>query len=107
MKKHYFTFGFGQPHENGYHVVTAQDRDQARAEMFRRFGQKWSFQYDSADAAGVDRFHLHEVKFREATRTKRVLRWLFDNAPLGRFAPYVLGLILGRRPKTKYGKYIK
>lgn len=101
MKKYYFTFGCGQPHENGYHVVTAQDREQARAEMFRRFGEKWSFQYGSAGDAGVDKYRLHEVKFKEKTRTKRVLRWLFDNVPLGRFAPYVLGLILGRRPRRK------
>lgn len=101
MKKYYFTFGFGQPNQNGYHVIKAQSSQIARDEMFRRFGQKWSFQYNSPDAAGVDEFHLHEVKFKEATRMKRVLRWLFDHVRLGPLAPYVLGLILGRRPRRK------
>lgn len=101
MKKWYFTFGFGQPNQNGYHIVTAQDREQARAEMFRRFGQKWSFQYDSPQAAGVEKFGLHEVKFKERTRMKCVLRWLFDHVRLGPLAPHVLGLIIGRRSERK------
>lgn len=30
---------------------------------------------------------------------RRLLFWLVWNAPLGRFAPYVLGLALNRRPR--------
>lgn len=31
-------------------------------EMFEQFGDKWAFQYDSAEEAGVDRFGLREIK---------------------------------------------
>lgn len=62
MKKWYFTFGFGQPHENCYHVIEAENSNEARNKMFERFGKKWSFQYDSAEAAGVERFNLREIK---------------------------------------------
>ena len=62
LHKWYFTFGFGQPHENGYHVIEAETQGEARKIMFEHFGKKWSFMYDSAEAAGVKKFHLHEVK---------------------------------------------
>lgn len=62
MKKFYFTFGFGHLHENGYHVIEAEDSEAARKEMFHRFGEKWSMQYDSAEEAGVERFNLRQVK---------------------------------------------
>jgi len=62
VKKHYFTFGFGQVHENGYHVVEADTAREAREIMVSKFGMKWAFQYDSAEAAGVEEFGLHEVK---------------------------------------------
>lgn len=70
MKKFYFTFGFGHEHENGYHVIEAEDSDAARKEMFRRFGTKWSFQYDSAEAAGVDKYLLQEIKWTESEDSK-------------------------------------
>lgn len=62
MKKFYFTFGFGQQHENGYHVIEAKNSEEARREMFRKFGTKWSMQYDSAEEAGVEEFNLREIK---------------------------------------------
>lgn len=62
MKKFYFTFGFGQPHENCYHVIKAENSEKAREKMFHKFGTKWSFQYDSAEAAGVKKFNLREIK---------------------------------------------
>ncbi len=67
MSKHYFTFGFGQEHENGFHVIEAENVRDARKEMARRFGKKWAFWYDSAESAGVERFNLHEVLFEEPT----------------------------------------
>ncbi len=67
MKKFWFTFGFGHEQENGYHVIEANSYAKARHEMIRRFGTKWAFQYDSAEAAGVDRFNLHEVFWTEET----------------------------------------
>ena len=62
MKTWYFTFGFGQPHENCYHAIEANSSDEARKKMFERFGAKWSMQYDSAEQAGVERFNLQEIK---------------------------------------------
>ena len=61
MSKHYFTFGFGQKHANGYHVIEAEDELKAREEMHNRFGAKWASRYDSAEEAGVEKFKLHEV----------------------------------------------
>ncbi len=63
MKKYYFTFGFGQKHEGGYHVIEAENSLTARAIMHERFGIKWASQYDSAEKAGVERWKLHEVKW--------------------------------------------
>jgi len=46
MKKFYFTFGFGQKHENCFIVIEARDREKAREIMFEKFENKWSMQYD-------------------------------------------------------------
>lgn len=62
MKEFVFTFGFEQPHENGYHVIKATHWGEARLKMCERFGTKWSMQYESREAAGVERFNLKEVK---------------------------------------------
>lgn len=62
MSKWYFTFGFGQLYEHCYHVIEANDSNEARKKMFQRFGNKWSMQYDSAKEAGVERFNLKEIK---------------------------------------------
>ena len=35
---------------------------ECREEMFGRYGQEWSFQYDSEEEAGVKEFHLKEIK---------------------------------------------
>jgi len=60
--KFYFTFGFGQLHENKYHVIEAENAGKAREEMFEKFGRKWSMMYNSAEEAGVERFGLKELK---------------------------------------------
>ena len=62
MKKWWFTFGCGQPHENCYHVIEAENSNEARKKMFERFGTKWAMQYDSAEDAGVEEFNLTEIK---------------------------------------------
>ncbi len=62
MKKYYFTFGFNQKHENCYTIIEAKDSLEARQIMFERWGNKWSFQYDSAEKAGVKEFNLKEIK---------------------------------------------
>ena len=40
----YFTFGFGQPHENKCYVINGT-KEETRKEMFSMFKQKWSRQY--------------------------------------------------------------
>ena len=62
MKKYYFTWGFGQGHDNCYTVIRAESWDKARELMNQRWGPRWGFQYDSAEEAGVDRFNLKEIK---------------------------------------------
>lgn len=62
MVKQWFTFGFGQPHQNGYHIIESETKENCRTLMFERFGDKWAMQYDSAEAAGVERFNLKEIK---------------------------------------------
>lgn len=61
LKKYYFTFGFGQKHENGYTMIEAETYGEARDKMFEMFGSVWAFQYDSSAAAGVEEFNLHYV----------------------------------------------
>ena len=65
--KHYFTFGFGQPHENGFHVIEADNFIKAREEMVRKFGIKWSMQYSEKEwfrtgKSQQEKYGLHEVK---------------------------------------------
>ena len=45
MKTYFFTFGSNRC-ENGYVVIDAQSYGSARDEMFRRYGMRWSFQYN-------------------------------------------------------------
>ena len=61
IKDWYFTFGCGQVHANHYHVINGTFND-AREKMFERFGPKWSMQYESAEAAGVEKYNLKELK---------------------------------------------
>jgi len=68
LNKYYFTFGFGQVHQNGFHVIEAENGFIAREEMFRKFGNKWAFQYseltwyDSDGLSQQEKYNLHEVK---------------------------------------------
>lgn len=62
MKEYIFTFGFGQKYQGCFYVVEAKDADEARDTMINRFGTQWSMQYDSRDAAGVEKFNLKEIK---------------------------------------------
>jgi len=68
LKKYYFTFGFGQVHENCFHVVTAKGYGEARDRMFEKFGKKWAFQYSEKqwyNEKGVsqqEQFNLKEIK---------------------------------------------
>ena len=61
MKHYYFTFGFGQEHQNGYVVIKAKNKKEAREKMVEKYGQKWSMEYENEVDAGVQRFNLHLV----------------------------------------------
>lgn len=58
----YFTFGHGQEHFGGYVKINGTFAD-ARMEMFARYKDKWSMQYDAVKGFEVvTRFSLVEVK---------------------------------------------
>jgi hypothetical protein len=58
----WFTFGYSHIPPVGYYVKFFGTRDHAREQMEEIYGDEWSFQYPSAETAGVDRFHLEEWK---------------------------------------------
>ena len=66
--KFYFTFGFGQVHENGFYVIFADNHEKARDEMVEKFGLKWAFQYtekewfNSEGISQEEEFNLQEIK---------------------------------------------
>jgi len=68
MKKYYFTFGFGQMYENGFHVIVAKNYGAAREQMFDKFGTKWAFQYreknwyNEEGVSQQEQFNLKEIK---------------------------------------------
>ena len=57
----YFTWGFGQQYPNCYTKIYGT-YNSARDEMIRRFGERWAFQYDSPEDAGVERWDLTEIR---------------------------------------------
>lgn len=56
----FFTFGAGQEHDGGYVRIYGTQAG-ARAAMVEAFGTAWSFQYRTAERAGVEEFGLFEV----------------------------------------------
>lgn len=56
-----FTFGCGQVHAGHYTVIHGTFHS-SRERMFELYGQKWSMQYPSKEAAGVEEYHLKELK---------------------------------------------
>jgi hypothetical protein len=65
--KYYFTFGFGQEHEKGFHVIEADGWDKAREIMVKKFGIQWSMQYDENEwnwdgKSQQERYNLKEIK---------------------------------------------
>ncbi len=68
LQKFYFTFGFGQRYENCYHVIEAYSKAEARAEMVKKFGIKWAFQYSEKDwyneegVSQAEQYNLREIK---------------------------------------------
>jgi hypothetical protein len=66
-KDWYFTFGYdhqtpeGSSLKNCYMVFNGTFSE-ARMQMFEVWGNQWSHQYFSSEAAGVERFNLTEYK---------------------------------------------
>lgn len=50
-QKFYFTFGCGidDPHRNCFTVIEAEDYAEARDEMFKKYGNKWSMCYSEEE----------------------------------------------------------
>jgi hypothetical protein len=59
-KDYYFTFGSEHAHPQGF-VKLFGTFGSTRAEMVRRYGLKWSMQYETAEQAGVKRWELYDV----------------------------------------------
>lgn len=58
----YFTFGSGQAHPNCYVKIEGTFQS-AREEMHRRYGPKWSFQYNQDEFPAIaKRWGMREVK---------------------------------------------
>lgn len=68
LKNYYFTFGFGQEHAGCFVKISAKSYLDAREEMVRRYGIKWSFQYtedewiDEDGTTQEDKYCLIEIK---------------------------------------------
>lgn len=64
-----FSFGFGQKHpvsgeklNNRFVEIPATSSEDARVQMCKRFGLVWAFQYESRQAAGVERHELRPLE---------------------------------------------
>lgn len=64
-----FTFGVGQTHpvtgenlEGHYVEIDDPDFATSRTTMVRYFGDRWAYQYDTADLAGVDEYGLTPIE---------------------------------------------
>ena len=62
MSKYYFTFGYGQVHANGYHVISANNPEDARTEMVHRFGNNWSMQYTESEWTHISKANEYEAR---------------------------------------------
>lgn len=62
MKKYYFTFGCGQGHPNGYHIIVSDSWNNAKTEMVHRFGNNWSMQYTEAEWNKINLANEYEAR---------------------------------------------
>jgi hypothetical protein len=67
-----YTFGFGHKHPvtgeslaNHFAVIEGETGEHCRAEMLNHFGNAWAFQYRNAELAGVERFNLTELSWKD------------------------------------------
>ena len=62
MLTNYFTFGCGHPLRKYYVVIKGEDETQCREVMVKQFGSCWCMQYDTPEAAGVERYGLKPIE---------------------------------------------
>lgn len=60
---YWFTFGYGQEYGPWGYAKFFGTYSSARQQMHDHFGDKWSFQYGSAEDAGVEQYNLKEVTY--------------------------------------------
>lgn len=69
-KTYTFTFGFGHTDKDGVslgnrYAQATGTYSEARQAIVDRRGDKWAFQYDEADLAGVQQFNLQPISLEE------------------------------------------
>lgn len=74
-RSYFFTFGFDHVHPTTseplggkYMEIVAPSPEKARQLMFRLFGVRWAFQYDSAEKAGVQKYGLTRLEILRAEK---------------------------------------
>src|SRR5690625_336187 len=69
MKNYYFTFGIGQPLQNYFQQIVAENMGQAEEKMIEKWGRGWAFGYTQEDFLNDDYFKkLKPLKPLYATR---------------------------------------
>ena len=63
MNEFIVTFGYGQPLAGCFTRIEAANAHEARGLIFKEYGNKWAFMYNSEEEAGVKQWGLKEVKF--------------------------------------------
>ncbi len=62
FQKWWFTFGLcHELYPNGCYTVLEGTYEEARQQMVEHYGSVWAFQYENAEAAGVETWQLKEV----------------------------------------------
>lgn len=70
--KRIFTFGFGHKHPvtgqslaHHYVVIEGQTSKHCRCKMLNHFGNAWAFEYPDEEYAGVEKFNLTELSWKD------------------------------------------
>lgn len=67
-----FTFGLGLFNNPARFIKVRGTYEGARAEVCRRFGTKWAFQYATEEAAGVQTWSLEEITDEQASLLEKL-----------------------------------
>lgn len=74
LKTYYFTFMQRQVElKNSYAKIIAPTNIAAREIMFALFSDRWAFQYNSEEEAGVNEFNLTKLDLTELAKEKKVV----------------------------------